>query len=79
VERTIQTLKQTLKKALKAEDDVHLALLALKTTPLTDSHSSLTDHRAHCYQYSKMKVHQAIKNRSKQSKHQILLIVLFLY
>ena len=32
-ERTIQTIKQTLKKARKAGDDTHLTLLALRTEP----------------------------------------------
>lgn len=32
-ERTIQTVKRTLKKALKQNDDLQLALLALRTSP----------------------------------------------
>ena len=38
-ERTIQTVKRTLLKALEAEEDVHLALLSLKTTPLKNDSS----------------------------------------
>ena len=34
VERTIQTVKRTLKKAIRNNEDIHLALLSLKTTPL---------------------------------------------
>ena len=33
VERTIQTIKRTLRKPKRANNDVHLALLALKSTP----------------------------------------------
>ena len=35
IERTIQTVKKTLKKALHSGDDPYLALLALHTTPLS--------------------------------------------
>ena len=35
-ERTVQTVKQTLKKAHKSGQDIHLALLALNTTPSRD-------------------------------------------
>ena len=34
VERTIQTVKRTIRKTVKSGEDVQLALLALKTTPL---------------------------------------------
>ncbi|XP_037076341.1 uncharacterized protein K02A2.6-like [Pollicipes pollicipes] len=37
IERTIQTLKQTMKKALESGSDVLMALLTLRTTPI-DSH-----------------------------------------
>ena len=37
IERTIQTLKQTIKKARESGQDVHMALLSLRTTPI-DSH-----------------------------------------
>ena len=36
VERIIQTVKRTLKKAHHNNEDIHLALLSLKTTPLKD-------------------------------------------
>ena len=39
VERTIQTVKKTLKKAHRRNEDVYLAMLALKTTPLSDGFS----------------------------------------
>ena len=39
VERMIQTVKKTLKKALHSENDPHLALLTLKTTPLVNGKS----------------------------------------
>ncbi len=35
VERMIQTVKRTIKKCLQTHEDVHLGLLALRTTPLT--------------------------------------------
>ena len=37
IERTIQTLKQTMRKARQSGSDVHMALLTLRTTPI-DSH-----------------------------------------
>lgn len=33
-ERNIQTIKKTLKKAFVSQQDSHLAMLALRTTPL---------------------------------------------
>ena len=42
-ERTVQTIKRTLRKAHKAGDDIHLTLLALRTAPRVDSHQSLAD------------------------------------
>ena len=39
VERTIQTVKRTLRKVHKANEDIHLALLALKATP-SNNHQS---------------------------------------
>ena len=40
VERTIQTVKKTLKKCKVSGDDIYLALLTLRTTPLQTSSSS---------------------------------------
>eukprot|EP00112_Aurelia_sp_Birch-Aquarium-sp1_P023106 Seg6752.2 transcript_id=Seg6752.2/GoldUCD/mRNA.D3Y31 product="hypothetical protein" protein_id=Seg6752.2/GoldUCD/D3Y31 len=37
VERTIQTVKRTLKKAMHSNEDLNLALLALRTTPVKNS------------------------------------------
>ena len=37
IERTIQTLKQVIKKARESDSDVHMALLTLRTTPI-DNH-----------------------------------------
>ena len=42
-ERTVQTVKRTLKKAKKAGDDIHLTLLALRTTPCTNNRHSPAD------------------------------------
>ena len=39
VERTVQTVKRTLRKAIKSKQDPYLALLALRTTPLRDAPS----------------------------------------
>ena len=39
VERTIQTVKKTLKKARRRSEDSYLALLALRTTPKANSES----------------------------------------
>ena len=40
VERTIQTVKRTLKKAIHSEEDIHLALLSLKTAPYSNNQHS---------------------------------------
>ena len=40
VERTIQTVKRTIKKAIESKQDPYLTLLALRTTPLTSKQSS---------------------------------------
>lgn len=42
VERTIQTVKRTLKKAMSSSQDPYLALLALRTTPFTDAPAPAT-------------------------------------
>ena len=43
VERTIQTVKRTLKKAHKSGSDPHLAILALRTAPLKNGSSPATN------------------------------------
>ena len=40
VERNIQAIKKTLKKAIKTNQDPYMALLALHTTPLKNGSSS---------------------------------------
>ena len=40
VERTIQTVKRTIKKAIESKQDPYLALLALRTTPLTSKQTA---------------------------------------
>ena len=47
-ERTIQTVKNTLKKARCCSEDPYLSLLALRTTPKANSNQKLTHER--CYQ-----------------------------
>ena len=40
IERTIQTVKKTLRKVIKSGDDVYLGLLALRTTPTKENSKS---------------------------------------
>ena len=66
VERTIQTVKRTLKKAIKSSQDLSLALLALRTTPLPDAPSPATQLMGRRLRTTLPHIEHQYKNKQKE-------------